>query len=158
MTSVLAALLLTTSWALPLSPLVIERPFTAPSGQYSPGHRGVDLAAAPGAPVRAPAPGVVRFAGRVAGKLVVSIEHHDRILGRTGWRTTYEGIRATVRIGDIVERGEIIGTVAGLRSGRGHTPGLHWGLRLGRTYADPLLMLRRPVILKPVIHEPVTVG
>ena len=140
--------LATPAWASPVSPLVVERPFAAPSGQYSPGHRGVDLAAPPGTPVRAPAPGVVRFAGRVAGKLVVSIEHPHRILGRTGWRTTYEGIVAIVDVGERVERGDLLGVAAG--PGRGHTDGIHWGLRNARTYADPLMLLRRPIVLKPL--------
>ena len=150
MTTVLAALaalaLSSASWTAPLVPLVIERPFVAPSGPYSPGHRGVDLAAAPGDRVRAPAHGVVRVAGRVAGKDVVSIEHPHRILGRVGWRTTYEGVMATVTVGTRVERGDIIG----LATGAGHTEGVHWGLKLGRMYADPLLLLRRPVVLKPL--------
>ncbi len=140
-----------TVWLAPVAPLVVERPFTAPSGTYSPGHRGVDLAAAPGTAVRAPAPGVVRVAGRVAGKDVVSIEHPHRILGSTGWRTTYEGVRPTVEVGERVDRGDRIGTIAG--SG-GHAFGLHWGLKLGRTYANPLLLLRRAIVLKPLTGGP----
>ena len=151
MTTILAALatlvLSSITWIAPVAPLVVERPFTAPSGPYSPGHRGVDLAAALGTSVRAPAPGIVRVAGRVAGKDVVSIEHPHRILGRTGWRTTYEGVRATVQVGDRVDQGDRIGSVTG--SG-GHTGGVHWGLKLGRSYADPLLLLRRTAILKPL--------
>jgi murein DD-endopeptidase MepM/ murein hydrolase activator NlpD len=150
-TPILAALatlvLSSITWIAPVAPLVVERPFSSPSGPYSPGHRGVDLAATPGTAVRAPAPGIVRVAGRVAGKDIVSIEHPHRILGRTGWRTTYEGVRATVQVGDRVDQGDRIGSVAG--SG-GHTDGLHWGLKLGKSYADPLLLLRHAVILKPL--------
>ena len=39
---------------------------------YAAGHRGVDLAAAPGTPVRAANDGVVSFAGTVAGTLHVT--------------------------------------------------------------------------------------
>src|SRR3954453_1199592 len=51
-------------WPLAGSPPV-TRPFEAPLGPFGPGHRGVDLAAAPGAPVLAAGPGVVAFAGMV---------------------------------------------------------------------------------------------
>ncbi|MEY3733488.1 MAG: hypothetical protein RL347_847, partial [Actinomycetota bacterium] len=147
MTPLLAALLMTAgSWLAPVTPLVVERPFVPSAGPYSAGHRGVDLAAAPGDRVRAPAHGVVRVAGRVAGKDVVSIEHPHRILGRVGWRTTYEGVMASVDVGARVERGDIIGRVIA----NGHSDGVHWGLKLGRTYADPLMLLRRPVVLKPL--------
>ena len=133
-------------WRPPVTPLVVERPFVAPAGPYAPGHRGVDLQSAPGTVVRAPASGHVVVAGRVAGKAVVSIEHPHRILGSTGWRTTYEGVRATVTIGERVQAGQPIGTVIV----HAHGSGFHWGLKRGRDYADPLLLLRRPVILKPL--------
>ena len=149
--AVLAPVLLAaSSWLGPVSPLVVERPFIAPADAYSPGHRGVDLRAVPGQVVRSPAPGVVRVAGRVAGKAVIAIEHPHRILGRTGWRTTYEGVAATVEVGERVQRGAVIGTVVG--SG-GHTDGLHWGLKNGRRYADPLLLLRSTIVLKPLGHD-----
>jgi murein DD-endopeptidase MepM/ murein hydrolase activator NlpD len=106
----------------------------------------VDLTAAPGTVVRAPASGTVRFAGRVAGKAVVSVEHAHRILGRTGWRTTYEGVQPSVKAGDRIRTGEPLGVV--IRDD--HSAGIHWGLKNGRVYADPLLMLRRPVVLKPL--------
>lgn len=137
------------TWQSPLHPLIVERPFLAPSGPYSPGHRGVDLAASPGAIVRAPAPGVVRVAGRVALKAIISIEHPHMILGRAGWRTTYEGVLAGVAVGDRVRTGDPIGVVI-LHV---HSGGIHWGLKHGRVYADPLLLLRRPVVLKPLHNQ-----
>lgn len=145
-----AALMVVAAWWAPVSPMVVERPFVAPSDPYAPGHRGVDLAVAAGADVRAPAPGVVRVAGRVADKFVVSVEHPHRILGRTGWRTTYEGVVATVRVGMRVRQGDVLGTAVG-QPGRGaHTAGIHWGLKRSRAYADPLMLLRRPIVLKPL--------
>ena len=140
-------LLAASSWLVPVTPLVVQRPFIAPADTYSPGHRGADLRADPGQVVRSPARGIVRVAGRVAGKAVIAIEHPHRILGRTGWRTTFEGVAATVEVGERVQRGAAIGIVVG--SG-GHTDGLHWGLKNGRRYADPLLLLRRTIVLKPL--------
>jgi murein DD-endopeptidase MepM/ murein hydrolase activator NlpD len=135
-----------TPWMPPVTPVVVARPFIAPAGPFSPGHRGVDLAAAPGTSVQAASSGVVRFAGTVAGKGVVSIEHPHRILGRTGWRTTYESLTPRVTIGQRVRAGQVIGTVLA----HAHAEGIHWGLRNGSSYADPLLLLRRPAVLKPL--------
>src|SRR5699024_4562613 len=64
-------------------PLVPERAvlreFEPPQEVWEPGHRGVDLEAAGGAPVHAAAAGVVAFAGRVVDRTVVSIDHADGI-------------------------------------------------------------------------------
>src|SRR5690606_40194397 len=48
----------------PLVVLELVRGFEAPRERWGAGHRGVDLAAATGQPVRAPGPGTVTFAGR----------------------------------------------------------------------------------------------
>ncbi|MFC7616923.1 peptidoglycan DD-metalloendopeptidase family protein [Actinokineospora soli] len=61
-------------WPLEPAPVVV-RPFHPPPGPYAAGHRGVDLAAVPGAPVLASADGVVVFVGRVVDRSVVSISH-----------------------------------------------------------------------------------
>ena len=126
-------------WQPPVTPIVIERPFTAPAGPYSAGHRGVDLRADPGSVIRAPAPGVVRVAGRVAGKAVVSIDHPHRILGRTGWRTTYEGVVARVDAGDMVDAGDPLGGAARGFFRHGRVQALRGLLRAGA--ADDLAAL-----------------
>lgn len=126
-------------------PLSVLAPFAAPAHRYGPGHRGVDLAAAAGTPVRAAGPGVVVFAGPVAGRPVVSIDHEG------GLRTTYEPVTAAVAVGTRVSGGTVIGV---LSPGHPGCPGLdclHWGARLpDRTYLDPLALLRAwPVRLWP---------
>lgn len=122
-------------WQLPLpgSPTVL-RPFDPPAKKWSAGHRGVDLAAAVGTDVLAAGAGVVWFAGRVAGRGVVSIKHGDL-------RTTYLPVRASVRAGESVSTGDVIGTVVADRhcEARGC---LHWGLLRGDTYLDPMTLLR----------------
>ena len=117
-------------WLPPVDGPVV-RPFQAPAFAYGPGHRGVDLAAAPGTPVRAAGDGVVSFAGSVAGSLHVVVAHDG------GLRTTYAFLAgATVRTGERVTRGQVVGLVGG--SGPEHEPGaLHFGLRLGDRYLDP---------------------
>jgi hypothetical protein len=56
-------------------------------------------------------------------------------------------VLAEVDIGDYVRVGDPLGVVAGAHS---HARGIHWGLKNGRVYADPLLLLRRPIVLKPL--------
>src|SRR5947209_1444726 len=70
-------------WPLDGRPAVV-RAFAPPPRPWLPGHRGVDLGAAPGTIVRAAGAGTVSFAGRVAGRGVVSVAHPG------GLRTTYE--------------------------------------------------------------------
>ena len=74
-------------WPLDPAPAVVAR-FDAPTGPFAAGHRGVDLAATVGQPVLAAGRGTVAFAGTVAGKPVVSIDHAG------GLRTTYEPVLA----------------------------------------------------------------
>ncbi|WP_233266936.1 M23 family metallopeptidase [Tomitella fengzijianii] len=122
-------------WPLPRIPEV-TRGFDKPEFRYAPGHRGVDLAAAPGAPVLAAGPGVVAFAGPVAGRGVVSIDHPS------GLRTTYEPLTPTVGAGDTVITGTIIGRLSAGHAGCPRAACLHWGLRDGSDdYRDPRSLL-----------------
>lgn len=105
--------------------------FEAPLTEWGAGHRGVDLAASPGDPVRAAAAGTVSFAGMVAGRPVLTIDHGN------GVDTTYEPVRSVVATGQRVAAGQLVGA---LDTG-GHAPGLHWGLRRGARYFDPMLHL-----------------
>ncbi|HEX4699617.1 MAG TPA: M23 family metallopeptidase [Actinomycetes bacterium] len=123
-------------WTWPLAPPPsVVAPFQAPAGPYAPGHRGVDLAGTPGARVLAAGDGVVAFAGRVAGVGVVSVDHPG------GLRTTYQPVTPAVLRGEQVTGGQVLGLLAG---SAGHCPPaacLHWGLRRGTTYLDPLALL-----------------
>ncbi|WTP60504.1 M23 family metallopeptidase [Streptomyces phaeochromogenes] len=144
------------AWPVGLRPSVI-RGWEPPATTYGRGHRGVDLTAAPGAPVRAVAPGRISFAGRVAGRGVVSVELNGT--GDPPLRTTYEPVRATAKKGAEVAAGEVIGVLEPTGS---HCPAscLHWGLRRGDAYLDPLSLLppwllgRGPSRLLPVIGVP----
>ncbi|MCP2307772.1 M23 family metallopeptidase [Kitasatospora paracochleata] len=114
------------------------RRFDAPAARWAPGHRGVDLAASPGVPVRAAAPGVVSFSGMVAGRPVVSVTHPGS--GDPPLRTTYLPVAGSLPVGTEVSAGEIIGEVG---AGTGHCASgcLHWGLLRGSRYLDPLALL-----------------
>lgn len=124
-------------WPVPGTP-VLGRVFDAEAGRYGPGHRGVDLVTTVGTTVLAVGPGVVVFAGQVAGRPVVSVDHPG------GLRTTYEPVSPLVAAGQPVARGTPLGTLA---AGHGACPGeacLHWGLRRGEVYLDPLTLLVPP--------------
>ena len=127
------------AWTAPLDGgLSVTRSFERLPHPYAAGHRGADLAGAPSVRVLAAGDGVVVFAGPVAGRPVISIDHVD------GLRTTYEPVEASVAAGQVVARGSPIGTLA---AGHAECPVqacLHWGLRRGETYLDPLLLLHPP--------------
>lgn len=114
------------------------------------GHRGVDLAAAPGDPLHAPADGVIAFNGTVAGKSVVTIGHGSLT-------STFEPARSGFAVGARVRRGEAFAEVGG---GSDHCARgcVHWGLRRGRDrYLDPQSRASPTALaLKPVATQPVT--
>lgn len=118
--------------AVPLLGALV-RPFDAPPDDpFAPGHRGVDVSAAPGTAVRSSHHGTVSFAGTVVGNLTVTVDHGD------GVRTTYSYLGSVaVEKGDAVERGEVLGTL-----GRGHDeslpPHVHLSARRDGVYFDPL--------------------
>ncbi|GGS11219.1 hypothetical protein GCM10010252_58170 [Streptomyces aureoverticillatus] len=144
------------AWPVGARPWVV-RGWEPPATEYGAGHRGVDLAAPPGSTVRAVAPGRVSFAGRVAGRGVISVE-----LARTGdppLRTTYEPVRATVKKGAEVTTGDPLGTVEPTPRSHCPTPCVHWGLLREDTYLNPLSLLppwllgRAPSRLLPLTAE-----
>ena len=122
------------SWSWPVEGRV-ARGYAPPPTPFSAGHRGIDIDAPFGTPVRAPADGVVSFAGSVAGELFVTIDHGD------GYRSTDAWLGQT-----LVEKGQSVlaGDVVAL-SGRGHPDlpedQLHFGVRLDGDYVDPLTVL-----------------
>lgn len=144
------------AWPLAGRPAVV-RGWEPPAGPYARGHRGVDLAAGPDAAVLAAAPGQVSFAGRVAGRGVLAIEVAGS--GDPPLRTTYEPVRALVAKGEKVTAGQVVAVV---EAGPSHCASgcLHWGLRRGDTYLDPLSLLppsllrRGPSRLLPVFGVP----
>ncbi|GAA4940919.1 hypothetical protein GCM10023224_23390 [Streptomonospora halophila] len=122
-------------WQRPLGgPVRVLRDFDPPARPWLPGHRGVDLAADPGAEVRATGGGRVAFAGRVAGTGVVSVDHG-------GLRTTYLPVVPRVEPGTRVAAGQVVASVAGAGRHCGTRHCLHWGLRSGDAYLDPLAPL-----------------
>jgi murein DD-endopeptidase MepM/ murein hydrolase activator NlpD len=122
----------------------VLRRFAVGPQPWSPGHRGVDLAAAPGQQVLSAGAGTVTFAGMVAGRGVVVVGHPN------GIRTTYEPVGAEVRAGEAVAAGAPLGALGTGDHCRASC--LHWGALRGEVYLDPLTLLRpaAPPILLPL--------
>ncbi len=136
------------SWPLQPRPAVV-RQFDAPTPNWNRGHRGVDLGAAVGRPVHAAAEGTVVYAGPLAGRAVVSIAHPG------GLRTSYEPVEPSVRVGQRVAAGMVIGALQPGHPGCPAQACLHWGAMWGPAadadYVDPLgLVATTPIRLKPV--------
>ena len=96
-------------------------------------HNGVDIAAGAGAPVVAPADGIVVLAGPPAfsleGNLVI-------VAHGMGLTSAFLHLSQTlVREGQAVRKGELIGRVGA--TGRATGPHLHWGMRWGEARIDP---------------------
>lgn len=130
-------------WPLRPQPEVV-RGFDPPEVVWGGGHRGVDLRGTIGGSVRAALPGRISFAGRIAGVGVVVVDH-----GAT--RTTYQPVRARVRVGTDVAAGSTIGTLEWYGTHCLPAACLHWGLVRGDTYLDPLSVVGpSPVRLLPL--------
>lgn len=140
--AVMLLTVLTAVWPLVPRPDVVAR-FDPPASTWGAGHRGVDLLGRPGQVVRAAATGTITFAGPLAGRGVVVVDH-----GET--RTTYEPVRATVHVGDRVAEGQPIGRLEVPMSHCFPRACLHWGLLRGDIYLDPLTLVGAgPVRLLP---------
>ena len=125
-------------------PSGVERRFDPPEEKWGSGHRGVDLLAPAGSIVLSPGPGVVTFAGPVARRGVVVVTHPD------GLRTSLEPVAATVPVGTAVAAGTTIGVVEDGGTTSSHCAPrscVHWGVRRGERYIDPLSLLDRPPIV-----------
>ena len=92
------------------------------------GHWGVDLSSPWAGIVRAPASGTVTFAGRVAGRMSVTIAFDNRLRVSVSYLS-----RVWVSEGQRIEVGEVVG-----RSGTDHgLRAVHLSLRIDGRYVDP---------------------
>jgi murein DD-endopeptidase MepM/ murein hydrolase activator NlpD len=132
------------AWSKPVTGVVV-RSFDPPATRFGPGHVGVDFAAAPGTPVRAAGDGIVVFAARIGSQLHVVVRHDGDL------RTSYSFLASIdVVNGQRVDRGAIVGTSGGTGPGHAATV-VHFGLRLGASYVDPMALFA-PVDLAAVVH------
>jgi murein DD-endopeptidase MepM/ murein hydrolase activator NlpD len=127
---------------------LVIRKFTVGPNPWSPGHRGVDLAARPGERVLAPTDGVLAYVGVLAGRPVLSIDHGNGLI------SSVEPVSSPLAQGTQVRQGQVIGL---LEPGAGHCSPLsclHWGVRRAGRYLDPLTLLpgrHGPAVLLPLL-------
>jgi murein DD-endopeptidase MepM/ murein hydrolase activator NlpD len=121
----------------------VLRPFEQPEHDYGAGHRGIDIAAITGVIVTSPAPGIVLFAGRVAGRSILTIDHGGGVV------SSYDPALASVSVGDVVAPGQPVAVLEGAAQ-HCDTGCLHVGVRRQGEYIDPLpffLPPKRSVLL-----------
>ena len=122
-----------TSFLTPPVDAVLSQGFVRPGEVWDRGHRGIDYEIPFGTPVRAAGAGTVTFAGHVAGRPAVTIDHG------AGIETTYTWLSDVyVSEGEAVAESGWIGA-----SGWSHDldEGLHLGMKLHGSYVDPTLHL-----------------
>jgi len=109
------------------------------NGEERSWHRGHDLAAPTGTPVRAPAAGVVRLARWtfMTGNLLM-LDHG------AGITSVYAHLsKMDVKAGQKVKAGQVIGKVG--TTGRSSGPHLHWGMYWQSVPIDPILWVQAAV-------------
>lgn len=108
-------------------------------------HLGTDIAAPTGTPIVATNDGIVRVAGfyPIKGGWVV-LDHGQGVTSHY-----FHQSAVSVRVGDVVHRGDVIGLVGstGLSTG----PHLHWEMRVDGVPTEPLAWVgqRYPVVVRP---------
>lgn len=140
-------------WPLSPRPTVVQG-FDPPSSPYGAGHRGLDLLGTVAQPVYAALAGRVTFAGQLAGRGVVVVDHGAS-------RTTYEPVSATVKVGASVLAGQQIGVLTSTLSHCFPSACLHlgWIRNADDVYLDPAgLFGVSPVRLLPLDGSVVTVS
>lgn len=132
--------------SLPVADGQLLRLAQIPAQPWLAGHRGVDILTEEGADVLSPGAGTVAFAGMVAGRPVLTI------LLDVGVSATLEPVVARVDVGERVTAGQHVATASQAQSHCAPRVCVHWGVREGEVYHDPLDWLAGfgPVVLLPV--------
>ncbi|MFT4185683.1 MAG: M23 family metallopeptidase [Micrococcaceae bacterium] len=130
----------TKKWSPPIKPFKLKAPFAPGRYNWNAGHRGIDIQGSAKIPIIAPAPGTVHFKGRIAEKNSLSIKHEGNI------RSTYEPVISSLKKGDAVTKGQVIGY---LLPGGHCNFCLHFGVKTTEKYLNPLLFLniQRSILL-----------
>ncbi|MFT4147391.1 MAG: M23 family metallopeptidase [Micrococcaceae bacterium] len=121
------------NWRSPTGKVQLKRPFAPGKFNWNAGHRGVDLGGHRGQNIVSPADGEVFFVGNIAGKKTLSIKHTAHL------RSTFEPVISPLKKGDMVKKGQVIGTL--LADHEACPECLHWGVKTGERYLNPLLFL-----------------
>lgn len=131
------------------------RAFAPGQERWDAGHRGVDIAHRKGQPIVSAGAGIVTYAGYLATREIVVVNHGSHHLVPPGEElfTVYEPVKPLVKVGDIVHAGTPLGILA---SEQVHcsTSCVHWGAKWSHGhstgYLNPWLLLPQlPVSLLP---------
>lgn len=106
------------------------------NGKPGSAHSGMDIAAATGTPVKAPAAGTILFADPdlylTGGTVLIDHGH--------GFGSNFLHLsRIDVHVGEKVKQGQVVGAVGA--TGRASGPHLHWGMTWFSVRIDPQLVL-----------------
>lgn len=128
------------TWNPPLdTPIRLVNQYRQPNSDYSSGHRGVDYLVKTGQPVLAPADGTVWFAGKVAQRHLISLQHNN------GYLSEFEPVCTDLTKGEPIIAGQQIGYVC--EAGPSYSPHcsnalcLHFSLRSKGAYLSPLVFI-----------------
>jgi murein DD-endopeptidase MepM/ murein hydrolase activator NlpD len=101
-------------------------------------HTGLDFCGGVGTEILAPAAGRVVFAGPLTVRGNATVIDH-------GWGVYSAYLHQSefrVKVGDLVQQGQVIGQVGG--TGRATGPHLHWEIWAGGVQVDPMIWLEQP--------------
>lgn len=138
------------TWVSPVPAMEIVEAFDPPREAWLKGHRGIDVLTVSGEPLRAPAAGIIRFRGSVAGTATVSIETDD------GHVVSFQPAESELKKGERFAAGAEIGTVG--EGSHCDESCLHIGVWLAtgdKEYLDPAGFFgQEQSILLPLSRKP----
>lgn len=138
------------SWVTPVPAMEIVEAFDPPAKPWLQGHRGVDVLAVAGEPLRAPTAGSIRFQGSVAGMPTVSI------LTETSFVVSFQPASTQLNRGERFAAGEEIGIVeAGAHCDQSCLHIGAWSAKGGKVYIDPAKLFgQESSLLLPMARKP----
>ena len=139
-----------TAWVTIVPAMEIIEAFDPPDEAWLKGHRGIDVLAVAGEPLRAPAAGVIRFRGSVAGTETISIETDS------GHVVSFQPASSDLKKGERFAAGAEIGIVG--NGSHCDSSCVHIGVWLAsseKKYLDPAKLFgQEQSILLPLSRKP----
>lgn len=115
------------------NPILVLKPFQQAAHPWLGGHTGIDIFVPDGSLLLAPGYGRIWFAGKVAGREVITLEVEGMLI-------SFDAATTTLNTGEVVAKGQIFGISVDHHCGNNC---LHLGLRVSGNYLNPLLLFQR---------------